>query len=225
MTKLSLHWENLKNVMFKKFGPNPGTAIMAATALGVATSSIAQSMAIAYNKKIVDKEKKFLIPQELLDGAINVAASVLIIGTMSKCAGRLVETGKWSTDGIRELIAKLPETVKVKMGDPETNLVNIFFEHAAPKDNENFKTIYYKFKWGMEMLSSAIGSVLALSVAAPFIRNYAAAKFQQAHLKKQQDNNQTVATVNAIPVQKPIATNYHNYTMTAITSPTSSLKI
>lgn len=226
MKKLNLHWDNIKTYLFKTLGENPGRAVMIATALGVGSSSIAQALAVHYNKKISDKQKKFLIPQELLDGIINVAASILIIGTMSKCAGKLVETGKWSTDSIRQLIAKLPESVKVKMGDNETNLANIFCEKANPELKQAFYPIYYNFKGGMEILSTVIGSVLALSVAAPFMRNYAAAKYQQAQLKKQQqENNTNVAALNVAPVQKPIATNYHNYTMTAITSPTSSLKI
>lgn len=225
MTKLSLHWEKLKNIMFDTLGHNPGQAVMVATALSMASSSVAQSIAIACNKKISDHQKKFLIPQELLDGIINVAASILIIGTMGKCATRLVETGKWSTDSIRALIAKLPKSVQVKMGDSGTNLADIFCDHAAPEVKKEFYTVYDNFKFGAQIIATTIGSVLALSVAAPFIRNYAAAEYQKAHLKKQQDNSQSVATVSATPIQKPNAANYHNYTMTAITNPTSSLKI
>lgn len=225
MIDINLRWEKLKNTMFETLGKKPGMAIATATALGVATSSIAQALAISCNKKISEDKKKFLIPQELLDGVINVGISLLIITTMSKCATKLVETGKWSTDGIREMIKKLPDTVTVNMGDKETNLAKIFYDHAKPEDRKEFYHIYYSFKSGIDICFATIGSILACSIAAPFMRNYAAAKFQQAHLKKQQqDNNTNVATVVANPVQKSIA-NYHNYTMTAITNPTSSLKI
>lgn len=199
MPKINLLWDKAKNYLFREFGTNPGKFVVVATALGMASASIAQSLAIASNKKIPNEQKKFLIPQELIDGVVNIATSVLIIGAIGKYAGKLVETGKWSTSGIRNLVAQLPESAKVKMGDFDTNLKNTFKQHANPALKKEFYSAYYLFKGGMEIIATTIGSIIACNIVTPIIRNNIAAEVQKGmSLPKQQAGNiSNVSTPNS----------------------------
>lgn len=56
----------------------PATFVKYAGATTIACSSVGFAMAIAQNKDTPAKEKRFLIPQELLDGLVNVTLFLLL---------------------------------------------------------------------------------------------------------------------------------------------------
>lgn len=218
MPKINLLWNNAKNYLFRQFSTNPGKFVVVATALSYASASIAQSLAIACNKKIPDKQKKFLIPQELIDGAVNVITSVLIIGAIGKYAGKLIETGKWTNHDIKRLVAQLPESAKVKMGNYDTNLRIAFWQHATPELQDKFYPAYYLFKGGMEILATTTGSIIACNIVSPLIRNNLAAEYQKRTM-------QVKAQVsNTAKISAPNNQNY-NYARMYTTSNRGLLKI
>lgn len=198
MKLLNRLWDNIKVSIFDKLSTKPGKAMMVATIIGFASASIAQSIAVAFNKKISNKDKKFLVPQELIDGAVNVASCVIIMGIMTKCATELVERGKWTTHNIDKLIEQLPEAAKAKIGATGSDLGKIFHENATPEVQGKFYPIFYNFKWGMEMITSTVSSALAYSVLAPFVRNNVAAEFQKRAMqtKPQVSNTANISAPN-----------------------------
>jgi hypothetical protein len=82
----------------------------------------------------------------------------------------------------------------IKMGDLETNLSKTF------KENKEFHDSYDKFKGGMEMISSMIGSVAASNIATPFIRNAWGAKQQKTSIEKDRYNQNMNPTATPMPV-------------------------
>lgn len=167
-------WGGIKNYMYKHYGQESGKMLVHAGLITWVTSSLAQIVAVATNDKIPPEQKKFIIPQEIADGVLNVAAFYLVTNTAKNVAGRLVSSGKWSTKGIREFVQK--HAPEVKMGDLPTNLSTKF------KENEQFHNCYDKFKGGMEMIAAVSGSVIASSIVTPVIRNAWGAKKQKESL-------------------------------------------
>lgn len=219
MANINLLWGDAKNYMFKKFDKKPALAITIAFALGMVSSSIAQAIAITCNKKISDDKKKFLIPQELIDGAVNVIAFTLIIGSMGKCARNLVETGKLYTPKIKNILDKLPESATFTLGAPETNLDKIVTQHGDSALKKEFYPVYDKFRIGMEIFATTIGSIIAGNIVAPIVRNNLGAYQQKQQLLKEQ------FVKNNANVNKPNSQTYPNYTRMYSASNRSLLKI
>lgn len=78
-------WENYSN--------EPAKALLHLGAIGMVLSSIAQTFMLATNKDIDNDKKKFLIPQELTDGVVNVGLCYTITAAIKKFADSLVEKG------------------------------------------------------------------------------------------------------------------------------------
>ena len=167
-------WGGIKNYMYKHYGQESGKMLVHAGLITWITSSVAQIVAVATNDKIPPEQKKFIIPQEIADGVLNVVAFYLVTNTAKNVAGRLVSSGKWSTKAIREFVQR--HACETKMGDLSTNL------SAKFKENEEFHNCYDKFKGGMEMVAAVSGSVIASNVVTPVIRNAWGAKKQKESL-------------------------------------------
>lgn len=65
-------FQNLIEKVWGQYGDDVGKSLIHLGAVGWFFSAVAQIGMIATNKDIEKKEKKFLIPQEIADGVINV---------------------------------------------------------------------------------------------------------------------------------------------------------
>lgn len=215
-------WEAFKTKVYKTYSRRPGVIITHAGAIGWIGSSIAQVCAIIFNDKISSDQKKFLIPQEIADGFINVASFYLITSYFTKVPGKLVKTGKWSSKAIRDFVEKHPLPEGKKMGDLKTDLTKIY------ENNKEFYHIYDPFKGGMEMIASTIGSVLSCNLLTPVLRNIFASKQQKASLEKERLQNQAlIPTSPILPAQNKVTTTNYQNPMAKIppTNPNHSMKI
>lgn len=165
MANPKLSWNGIKNYIYKHYGQESGKMIVHAGVITWIASSLSQVFAVVINEKIPSDQKKFLIPQEIADGVLNVITFYAITNTMKNISGKLVSTGKWSTKAIRDFVAKNPLTKDIKMGDMSTNLSKNF------KENKEFHDCYDKFKGGMDMMAATIGSVVSCNAITPVIRN------------------------------------------------------
>lgn len=68
-------------------------------AVGWILVCVANCFGIVKNPDIKTKEKKFLIPQELADGTVNIGLYYILTGTLIKQAEKLVDKGKIVFDG------------------------------------------------------------------------------------------------------------------------------
>lgn len=71
---------------------NNGNFLFLSAAAGWVLASMAQTIGLITNKEIGKEEKKFLVPQEVLDGTFNIASyaavTVPIMNLASKVAGK-----------------------------------------------------------------------------------------------------------------------------------------
>ena len=183
-------WNSIKNSMYKQYGQNSGKMIIHAGAAAWFLSSLAQITAVVFNDKIPSEQKKFLIPQEIADAAVNVVSFYLITSAIKNLGSKLVKTGKWSNKGIRDFVGQ-----KVKMGDMKTDLSEKF------KGNEEFYKVYSPFNNGIDMITTTIGSVISCNIITPYARNYFGARQQKLSIAQDKmKNNNTSAMIPTSPI-------------------------
>lgn len=182
MKKLSTLWDNTKNYIYKHYGQESGKMIVHAGVITWFTATASQVFAIAVNKKVSEDQKKFLIPQEIADGAINILAFYTITSSMKNIAGKLASSGKWSTKAIRDFAEQNKTKLQTPLGDLKTDLEKTF------NGNDEFHKTYDTFKGGLDMIAATAGSVVACNVATPFIRNYIGAKQQKQSIDNKYKN-------------------------------------
>ena len=175
MNNFNTLWKNFKNLIYKKYGQESGTMLVHAGVLTWITASASQVIAVALNKQVPSDQKKFLIPQEIADGALNVLAFYLITNSLKNVSSKLVSTGKWSTKEIRDFVSK--KAPDIKLGDLATDLSKRFREDA------NFHNCYDNFKGGADMIGATVGSVVACNAIVPVLRNKWGSKKQHESLQ------------------------------------------
>lgn len=177
MKNVSTLWNSFKNNIYKHYGQEAGKMLVHAGVITWITATASQVVAVMINKEIPSDQKKFLIPQEIADGAINILSFYLITNSLKNISCKLVSTGKWSTQAIRDFVkTKAPE---IKMGDIRTDLGKKF------KDTKDFHNCYDVFKGGMDMIAATTGSVISCNAITPFIRNKYGAKKQKDSIAKE----------------------------------------
>lgn len=181
MKNLSSKWNNLKNYLYKHYGQESGKLIVHTGVITWTLASLAQIAAIVLNDKIPKEQKKFLVPQEIADGALNIFAFYTITNSLKSLAGKLVSTGKWSDASIRNFIARKPSK-EIKMGELTTNLAKTY------KGDEEFYKAYSPFKNGVDMIATTIGSVVSCNAVVP-LRNYYGAKQQKRSIEREKNNH------------------------------------
>lgn len=176
-------FENFKNTILTKYGPNPAKMLIYTGVLGWFLSSAAQVVAIAVNDKIPKEQKMFLIPQEIGDGAINVVSFFLVTTAIKNFASRLVSSGKLASPKIRQYLTDSGINIKTKKGWKV--LPNFDFSKFDIKNMTNFDLIkdeYNSFKNGIDVIAMTAGSILSCNIITPILRNKYAAKRQQKTL-------------------------------------------
>lgn len=159
-------------------------------------SSAGQIYGILKNPKIDKKEKKFLLPQEVMDAVVNIISFGCITLMAKKVTGKLYKTGKWATPNIRKFLNEHKSEFDKTIGTAEFDI-----EQAFKKYNENeLHGEYKKVEGHATLLATILGSILASNIVTPIGRNYVASKMQKKdkHLDKITDNN-TILKPYAMP--------------------------
>ena len=177
MIKPNLIFNNFKDAILTKYGPNPAKMLIYTGVLGWFVSSAAQVTAIAVNNKIPKEQKMFLIPQEIGDGAINVLSFFLVTSAIKNLASKLVSTGKLANPKIRKFLRDTGLNVKNGLGQTKFNI-----ESMANFDL--IKDDYKTFKNGCDVIAMTVGSILSCNIITPFLRNKFAADRQKKTISK-----------------------------------------
>ena len=212
--------------VYKNFSGNPGKLLLITGTIGWILSALAQVTAVVVNNKIPKDQKKFLIPQELADAAVNIASFFIITRTCTQFGEKLVKSGKLSTPKIREHLAKLHLDTKVGtkgfsiLKQPEMHELN-------PKFNKELQKDYFNFADGISFISSTIGSIISCNLITPVLRNKIASAHQKQSIAEDKMNaaNSRISSAPVLPAQN--ITNYKRpTTLTApIINTSSSMRV
>ncbi len=97
----------LADTLYKLYSKDNGKQLVHTGALGWLFSSLAQVWVVATDKNISKREKKFLVPQEICDGATNVTLYYTISQLIKKGGDLLVDKGYLTTDDVVKAIETL----------------------------------------------------------------------------------------------------------------------
>jgi len=182
---------HIKAKAYDTYGKDPAKMLLHTGAVGWILASAAYITGVMVNDEISKKEKKFLIPQEIADAAINILSFYTITLGATKIANKLVTTGKLITKPVANFVKKNVETItaKVKLGDFTTDLDDVV------RNDAEIKKSYYDFKNGVKVIASTLGAVLSSNFITPYLRNHIGASVQKRSLAQTQATKSPALTV------------------------------
>ena len=199
------------NWIYKHFEKGSGAMILITSLTGMGLSTLAQTCAIIFNKKYTDKQKAFMIPQELTEGIINIGSMLLITKPTQRFVRKLVKTGKIATKKtleymeenglsdkrgaknfdiricIQEKLAKINKSEEFKV-IPDEVKDSILARHIDVLDSYNV------YADSISAITTTAGSALSIAILAPLIRNSVAAKYQKINMNRLQKHYQNYET-------------------------------
>lgn len=167
--------------------------------IAMVLSCLAFTGSIAFNKGVPSDQKKFLVSQELADGAVNVALFWIMTDKFKKWANKKIETGRVFPKEMKEKIEK----VRVEVGEKAT------LKDMKPKFTAEELTKIDKFHSGFRNGVSLGGSLFAVSILTPIIRNVIASKFQEKAINREVKKQAVPITQQQRPtnIVKPLSVN------------------
>ncbi len=169
----------MKNKVYRKLSKNPGTMLMHTGAIGWAASSAAQITGMAFNDKIDENKKKFLIPQECADAAGNIVLYYILTTISKKFAEGLFDYGRVRLEKVSNVIKNMAEKEGIteaavfKESKSIPNLLNDVIKDS--KLSEHF----FKYRNGASVIATLAASVISCNILTPYFRNYMGAKAQK----------------------------------------------
>lgn len=212
-------FDSLKTSLFKAYSHDAGKMLLHTGTLGWIFSAAGQIFGIATNDKVSKEQKKFLIPQEMADAAINILSFYTLTAFIQNSAKGLASSGRIITPAIRkfceeqgiklirgedgaitnignaisERITKLRNTIDANSEEVlEANPAKIEgLEREIKALNEFKDDVYAPFESGIRVIGNVVGAVLSSNIVTPLLRNpLAAAKQKQALAQQEmQDKN------------------------------------
>jgi len=201
--------------VYKNFAGDPGKLLLITGTIGWIISALAQVTAVVVNNKIPKDQKKFLIPQELADAAVNIASFFIITRSCTKAGEKLVKSGKLATPKIREHLAKLH--LDTQVGAKKFDITSqAEMQELNPKFNKALQKDYYNFADGISFISSTIGSIISCNIITPILRNKIAANHQKQSIAEDKMNaaNLKAHSAPVLPAQ-----NTYSRKQTTLTAP------
>lgn len=182
---------------YETYSKDVGKSLIHWGSVGWLFSSLAQIFAIGINKNIDKKEKKFLIPQEIADGLVNVGLYYTVTQAVKTLGDRLVESGRFikkdTFDFLKNLNTNNQPFKDFIKNVGEGSISKIFEKIKAPgklpivaafNNTDSAIESFGRWKNGVGTLFTIGASILACNVITPYCRNKIASKFQQRHINK-----------------------------------------
>jgi len=211
--------ENVKTYLFKTYSGDTSKMLLHTGTFAWITSAAAQIFGIVNNDKVSKEQKKFLIPQEMADAAINILSFYFVTKSIQNTTKKLASSGKIITKDIREFCVdnKIQHT-KIKGGD-KTDIgkailkkiddikatIKINEENAIGTESDvkklqgNLKELntfydekYASFESGVKIVGSVTGAVLSSNIITPILRNPIAAMKQKSSMAKDKGQNEVI---------------------------------
>lgn len=204
---------NFKKWLFD-YSQDAGKMLLHTATAGWILSSAGQIYGIVKNEKVSKKEKKFLIPQEILDSAINILSFYIVTNKVQNFTKGLASSGKIITPYIKEFCTKngiklekdatgkavnIGEAISAKIKEYKT----IIESNEVEKLNIDSKKIselkvkigeltefknetFGPFESGLKVAGGLVGAVVSGNIITPMLRNPMAAAKQKSALEREQ---------------------------------------
>lgn len=176
-------FENKLAWILNNFKENTSKMLIVTGTLGWILSSFAQALAIHVNPKISDEKKSFLLPQELMDAAVNIGGFVLITLFTKKGIEKMAQTGKIAPESVRKFLNSHSE-YKNKVGKLDFNLDKVLSERP---ELAKIKESYESHKNFVTTMGTVGASVLSCNIVTPLIRNFTASNVQKTYIDMQKN--------------------------------------
>lgn len=205
MINLEKGFESFKGWVFDRYSGEAAKMLLEWGALGWIFSSMAHVGGIIKNKEISSDEKKFLVPQEILDAVVNIGSFYILTYNLQNYAKKLVSSSKLLTPEIRKFL----DGKKIPLGKKGPDIGKFFednmkifkndFEIASKgespvskaeaavanlKINElaSFEKKYDQFAGGIKMVGNLVGAIFSCNILTPVLRNYFASIEQKRRI-------------------------------------------
>ncbi len=243
---LSKMLQNVSQYMFDNYSKDSGKLLVHLGALGWVLGSAAQIGAVIGDKNIDKEQKKFLLPQEGADAAVNVAMYYTICDVIKRGADQLVEKGKLLSDDV----AKALVAIKPSMNLDYKNWQNLFTKDELKtalskllKDHDNLDMLkglsidekaqakkliaaalekLEDHKDNVGVISAIVASVIACNIVTPYVRNIVASKIQNHMLEKETSEirktqiKRNITMLNPLPLSFKAFNGYNTYSKVKI---------
>lgn len=170
---------NLLNWVYKHFKDDTSHMLIVTGAIGWALSSLAQIGAIMVNDKISPEKKTFLVPQEFVDGFINVVMFLVITLGVKKSISKLVSTGKILPKSVKEELLK---NYKDKIGK-----IDFDIDKLKKSMDKNVYDKYSSYKEYATTVGTLGATILSCNVATPYVRNLVASNVHNSYKQNKQN--------------------------------------
>ena len=168
----SFFQKNLEWV-YETFKADTSKMLIATGTMGWILSSAAQLYAIIKNKNIDAETKSFLYPQELMDAIVNIASFLGFTLVAKKGVSKLVSTGKFAPESVRNYLNK--SVYKDKVGKLDFNLDKVL-------KNTSVENSYTSYKNIVTTLGTIGASILSCNIITPLVRNKTASRVQKTYI-------------------------------------------
>lgn len=206
---------SVKKWLFEHYSNDAGKMLLHTGTAGWILSAAGQIFGIVNNDKVSKKEKKFLIPQEIVDAGINILSFYIVTNKIQNVTKALASKGKVITPAIRvfcekhgiqftkgadgkspnigksilDKVKNYESVVKVN-GDSKLNLgvdeKKIAELNTEIKELNNFyDKTYSPFESGLKVAGGIFGAVLSGNIITPLLRNPIAAAKQKSSLSRE----------------------------------------
>lgn len=189
------------NYMFKNYSQDAGKLLVHMGALGTVFAAISQLCVVAFDKSIDKKKKKFLLPQEAADAAVNIFMFYTVCDLVKKGSDKIVEKGALLTKEVADAIKAIKPgaaswkdvftkaELKTKLTELLSNpsRLNVFNGNITPAQQQKVADALAKLekhKNNCGVVAAIAASVVAGNIITPYLRNSFAAKYQKHQIYK-----------------------------------------
>lgn len=165
-----------------KYSDDTSNLFLHAGAIGWVLSSLAQTVAIAVNDKISPNKKRFLVPQEIADGIVNVGLFYTLTSSITALTKKLINLHKIKFDESE----KAKKILNIPKG---SNLQEIIIPKTGLNSDEiKLATKYHGKIVGIAALVSLGMQITACNILTPILRNKYASYRHKKFLQEQREN-------------------------------------
>lgn len=183
--EISRHLKATTNYLFEHCSKDIGSMIIWTTIAGWVASSAAQILGIYKNSKYTNKQKKFMINQELADAGVNILSYFAITMPTKSFAKKLVATGKIIPKSVRTVI--IQEKAQNKLG-------KLNFDISKEPYFTKIEKPFNSFNNFMGTGAAVLGGTISSNIVTPILRNRFASKRQAmpSRFDSTNDANQSI---------------------------------